>query len=228
MVLGEKDWWNLPASGKHLHLKSTNKSNPQSNPTQQATLRIEQLKEFLFLGAWNKERQRRRAHCLQCRTHQVTKTLQVKPKKKTIRKSGRKFTFAKFKVETKTTEKTSGKGGTTRRWGKHRMKLRMTDPYKSRSHELKTEESKRAQRKILNWKKTTKEIRKKYWGVRCKWVATEEISTYRSQGIKSGTSIRRNKSLTRQWRNPLEEHTCLKRRSFVCYAWKNTNNPVQQ
>ena len=56
-------------------------------------------------------------------------------------------------MSTKKTQETSGTGGTTRRQRKHRTKFRVTDPYKTRNQELKMEESKRAQRKVFNWKR---------------------------------------------------------------------------
>ena len=80
--------------------------------------------------------------------HQKASEAQVKATKKPACCS----TFGKFKVDTKKTQQTSDTGGTIRRQRKHRTKPRITDLYKTRNQELKMDESKRAQRKIFNWK----------------------------------------------------------------------------
>ena len=81
--------------------------------------------------------------------HQKASEAQVKATKKL----GRWPTFGEFNTGTKKTQETSGTGSTTRRQRKHRIKPRITDPYETRNQELKMEESKRAQRKVLNWKR---------------------------------------------------------------------------
>ena len=81
--------------------------------------------------------------------HQKASEAQVKATKK----PGRWSTFGKFRVDTKQTKETSGTGGTTIRRTKHRTKPRITDSYKTRNQKLKIDESKRAQRKVFNWKR---------------------------------------------------------------------------
>ena len=79
---------------------------------------------------------------------------------------------------------------------KHRTKPRITDLYEMRNQGLKMEESKRAQRNPLNWKLRQQQKLKKNTEVL-------DISEFlrkmflKKPRIKTGKSMRRNKSLTR-------------------------------
>ena len=125
--------------------------------------------------------------------HQKASEAQVKATKKPARWS----TFGKFKVDTKKTQQTSDTGGTIRRQRKHRTKPRVTDPYNTRNQELKMEESKRAQRKVFNWKRRQQQKLEKNTEVL-------DVSEFlrkmflKKPRFKKGKSMRRNKSLPRQ------------------------------
>ena len=74
------------------------------------------------------------------------------------------------------------------------MKLKTADPYKSRNHELKTEESKRAQRKISTGNENKKLERNTEVLDVSEFLRKKCLKMPRN---KKGKSIRRNKSLPR-------------------------------